>query len=353
MADDTLRWMPVDVPDWMLDPNVERMPAAARAGYFDLLCRQWYYGSLPDDDSVLKRFARLTEKEWKTHREIIMERFKKDSSGRLKQPRCERELDKAKYIAEQASNHGRLGASARWEKDRQSKTNAMPEHCPSIARAMAESCTDLTDLTDQPTDPRAREDTASAGGNGEEKHPPPRGTTTVFDQQAEITELLDRYTAGDDPFTPDPEDEANARKAIDQITAGSRPGAKLLFLRTLAQFEPLQVCMAAHDWLNLPDLPTGDPKGYFIGMVRGSGKRKYVRYADRVEVKRERTQQDARKREARGKDKPVDQPPPDASPVPGVHRVGDVLRNLPAVRRARTTTRQTPPEKADDVPDSG
>jgi uncharacterized protein YdaU (DUF1376 family) len=338
--------------------RVASLTPLARGVYAELLFRQWYEGGLPGTDEELAICARCSPEEWSEVKKSVLQFFTKSRDGKLRETNCEREKRTAKNNLNAFRKKTENARKERLRKRQQDNELFCPQNEDSSVTEEPDRTgpyqtgPDRT-LPDPSPLPPPHPPAVVRSGNGEEKHPPPRGTTTVFDQQAEITELLDRYTAGDDPFTPDPEDEANARKAIDQITAGSRPGAKLLFLRTLAQFEPLQVCMAAHDWLNLPDLPTGDPKGYFIGMVRGSGKRKYVRYADRVEVKRERTQQDARKREARGKDKPVDQPPPDASPVPGVHRVGDVLRNLPAVRRARTTTRQTPPEKADDVPDSG
>jgi len=357
MKKDPLRWMPWDVVSWFTSRRVSGLSPLARGVYFELLCRQWYEGSLPPSDEELAVCGRVTFDQWREVKTSVLQFFEKDEHGMLRQERCDDEKQHALARLKRFQKQTRPATKARLRKIKERKE--LPRDVDVTSHVTKEPDRTLPDRTgqditlpDPPPLPPPRPTDDVRGGNGEEKFTPPRGTTTVFDQQAEIAKLLDRYRAGDDPLTPDPEDAENALKAIDQITAGSRPGAKLIFLRTLAQFEPLQVCMAANDWLNLPDLPAGDPKGYFVGMIRGSGKRKYVRYADRVETKQERTQQDARKRADQGTDgKPVDQPAPDARHTPGFHSAGDILRDLPPLQRARQAGGRTPPTETDDFPE--
>lgn len=320
MRKDPLRWMPWDVDDW-LDPDISVMHPTARAGYFDLLCWQWKIDGLPNDDEQLRLRARLSKLEWPKYKERILARFTLDDDGKYRQHRCKEEKERAINRLEEIHGKRSEAAKSRWN-----NANAMQLQC----KTMLHNST-VQDITVHDTPPT-----------------PPRGTTTVFDQQKEVETLLAGYKAGAEPDTPDEGDEENARKAIGQVTAGLRAGGKLLFLRELSQYPPLQVCIAAKEWLELPELPRGDPKPYFLGIVRRSAAIKYTRYADKLDAKGEQLATNRRKAEAR-EGKPMGQPASDARHTPGFHKAGDVLRNLPEVRRACEAGGRTATEDSHDV----
>jgi len=106
---------------WKSSPKVTAMPAAARAGYFDLLCAVWLNGaSLPNDDAMLRACSRLTPSEWKRHRMSILAMFTVED-GEIKNERLTREYDKTIEKIEKR----KAAADARWgNKQKQSTSNA-------------------------------------------------------------------------------------------------------------------------------------------------------------------------------------------------------------------------------------
>ena len=106
---------------WKSSPKVTAMPAAARAGYFDLLCAVWLNGaSLPNDDAMLRACSRLTPSEWKRHRMSILAMFTVED-GEIKNERLTREYDKTIEKIEKR----KAAADARWRnKQKQSTSNA-------------------------------------------------------------------------------------------------------------------------------------------------------------------------------------------------------------------------------------
>ena len=106
---------------WKSSPKVTAMPAAARAGYFDLLCAVWLNGaSLPNDDAMLRACSRLTPSEWKRHRMSILAMFTVED-GEIKNERLTREYEKTVEKIEKR----KAAADARWgNKQKQSTSNA-------------------------------------------------------------------------------------------------------------------------------------------------------------------------------------------------------------------------------------
>lgn len=126
--------------DFAADQHVEMMSTSGVGAYILLLCKAWHQeppASLPDDDRVLSRFARMSRDEWSEVRDEVLAAFTLGSDGRLHQKRLRREYDAYKAKSKSATE----SAKKRWEKERSMRTqnesnaNALPTHCEGNARA--------------------------------------------------------------------------------------------------------------------------------------------------------------------------------------------------------------------------
>lgn len=101
---------------WRASPRVAAMPAAARAGYFDIMCAIWLSDgcAIADDDALLMACSRLTPPEWKKHRGQIREMLIKDEDGKITQARLREEYDRTIELLERRSKGGKKGARRRW-----------------------------------------------------------------------------------------------------------------------------------------------------------------------------------------------------------------------------------------------
>lgn len=64
--------------DFMGSPDVQSMELAEVGAYTFLLCVAWQqdrHGTLPDDDSRLRRWARMNVDQWRESRELILSKF--------------------------------------------------------------------------------------------------------------------------------------------------------------------------------------------------------------------------------------------------------------------------------------
>jgi uncharacterized protein YdaU (DUF1376 family) len=130
-------YLPFYVDDFASDGLVEAMTTEEVGAYTLLLCKAWReepVASIPDDDRVLARWARMSAECWAECRAAVLRPFKKRQDGRLYQRRMEREYQKAMERKRAKSSHGQKAANGRWEKELHA--HAMPEHCPSNADAM-------------------------------------------------------------------------------------------------------------------------------------------------------------------------------------------------------------------------
>ena len=124
--------------DFAADAVVELMSTPAVGAYILLMCKAWHSdppASLPDDDRVLARFARMTPDDWLVVRSEVLPAFAVGSDGRLHQKRLRSEYDK--FAAK--SKSARDSANRRWEaqraKEEENDANALPPHCEGNARA--------------------------------------------------------------------------------------------------------------------------------------------------------------------------------------------------------------------------
>jgi uncharacterized protein YdaU (DUF1376 family) len=133
--------MPVLVNDWLSSTSISLMTPAEEGAYFRLLCHAWNESdcTLPDDDTALTVLSRMGA-DWPEAGKRVRACFVADPArpGRIfnAKQRSIREEQEHRILG--AKEHGRIAAGARWakRKDNSGNTQAMPEQCPSITRAM-------------------------------------------------------------------------------------------------------------------------------------------------------------------------------------------------------------------------
>ncbi len=131
MPDHDYPWFPFYVKDFASDGKVEAMSTTAVGAYILLLCKAWREnpaGTLPTDDLVLARWARLTSDAWAEVRSSVMSAFT-ECEGRWHQKRMRAEYLKLVNKTKLAKS----SANKRWKCER--IANALPTHYEGNARA--------------------------------------------------------------------------------------------------------------------------------------------------------------------------------------------------------------------------
>ncbi len=101
------------------DNVVEAMSTEQVGAYIRLLCKAWREkppGTIPDDDEILARWARLTPKQWIAARDRVLKAFTlSDDDGRWHQKRMKQTYAELMDKHEQRSAAGSLGNKVRWQ----------------------------------------------------------------------------------------------------------------------------------------------------------------------------------------------------------------------------------------------
>lgn len=116
------------VDDFASDGVVEAMTTEAVGAYILLLCKAWreeHPGTLPTDDSVLARWARLTPDRWLEVKSYVLAAFSSGRDNRLHQKRMESEYRK---LVEQKTSKRRNSQNA--ARERWNRSYVQP-HCES------------------------------------------------------------------------------------------------------------------------------------------------------------------------------------------------------------------------------
>lgn len=120
--------------DFVGDGRVEAMETNAVGAYILLLCKAWYEkpaGTLPDDDELLSRWARMSRIDWSKIKSSVMSAFTLKGS-RWVQKRMKREHAKALDLIRKKAAGGSEGAKRRWEDERRRRSaNGIPIGVPS------------------------------------------------------------------------------------------------------------------------------------------------------------------------------------------------------------------------------
>lgn len=105
-----------DVDAFESDGVVEAMSAEQVGAYIRLLCKAWREtpcGTIPDDDEVLARWARLPAKKWIAARDRVLAAFKLQD-GRWHQKRMKQTYSELVEKKKVLSKSGQRGANNRW-----------------------------------------------------------------------------------------------------------------------------------------------------------------------------------------------------------------------------------------------
>lgn len=124
--------------DFAADGVVEAMSTEAVGAYILILCKAWRenpVGTIPDDDKVLARWARLSSKAWASCRESVLAAFSDGDDGRFHQKRMMAVYQEMLENSAKKGRAGKVGAQKRWD----SKRMRVPSSChtPAIVLPMA------------------------------------------------------------------------------------------------------------------------------------------------------------------------------------------------------------------------
>lgn len=119
---DSLPYIPFYVRDFTADGKVEAMTTEQVGAYTLLLCKAWLETppcSIPNDDLVLAKWARVKPAAWKKLRPGVMACWTLDEqTGRYFQKRLKAEYDRLQESRDRRSKAGQNGNAKRWQSDR-------------------------------------------------------------------------------------------------------------------------------------------------------------------------------------------------------------------------------------------
>lgn len=128
------------VADFANDGRVAAMTAREVGAYILLLCKAWHeepIGSIPDNDVVLARWARMSAKTWEACKAQVLACFELRDDGRWHQKRMQAEAEKAHATSAARAEAGKKGGLRKWrdKENRDGKDLAQPEpgHSPAMA----------------------------------------------------------------------------------------------------------------------------------------------------------------------------------------------------------------------------
>ena len=130
-----LPYLPVNVDDLTSDELVEAMTTEEFGAYVLLLCKAWKSdppGTIPNDDKILARLTRLTDKRWKMAKERVLAPWKPFDGSRLYQKRLVAVHADVIEKVNKRKEAGAKGGKAKADAGRQqnpSNATAMPEQC--------------------------------------------------------------------------------------------------------------------------------------------------------------------------------------------------------------------------------
>jgi uncharacterized protein YdaU (DUF1376 family) len=116
--------------DFASDGKVEAMTSEGVGCYILLLCKAWREnpaGTIPADDRLLARWARVSDERWAALRPEVLSPFEPCNDGRLVQKRLRSEYEKQRRSRRARSLAGKLGAAATWQKHGNAIGDALAE----------------------------------------------------------------------------------------------------------------------------------------------------------------------------------------------------------------------------------
>lgn len=132
-------YIPLYPRDFLSSNSVDAMTTEEVGAYLLLMMRSWSEtppATLPTDDAILARMARMTPARWAKAKSKVLKPWH-IRDGRWVQPRLEKEHAAATEYVKAASVKAAKAAGARWGRNAQ----AMHEHDKNDAQALPEHCT--------------------------------------------------------------------------------------------------------------------------------------------------------------------------------------------------------------------
>jgi uncharacterized protein YdaU (DUF1376 family) len=105
--------------DFSSDRNVEAMTTEEVGAYILLLCKSWRedpVATLPNDDRLLARWARLSPDRWAACKAAVLSCFRTGTDGRLYQKRLRLEYDRLRRIQKTRHEAAKVAANVRHSK---------------------------------------------------------------------------------------------------------------------------------------------------------------------------------------------------------------------------------------------
>jgi len=142
-------WMPLHIADYLADTG--HLTATEHGAYLLMIMHYWQNGSLPANERVIARIAKLTVEQWEESRDILAMLFGPDWSHK----RIDAELSKADEIIEKR----RSAAEARYSKAKKdtSDANAMHVQSKSSDTGALPTTTDLSSLRSESIEKKERD----------------------------------------------------------------------------------------------------------------------------------------------------------------------------------------------------
>ncbi len=140
--------------DFANDIHVEAMSTLQVGAYVLLLCKAWQAdppASLPNDDQILARFARVDAAVWQEIKAGVLVPFRLGTDKRLHSKRLRLEYDEALKRMKANRSKAQTAARVRWGP----MPDACLEHAPSMPGAVLEQC--LSNATEMETKTKTEE----------------------------------------------------------------------------------------------------------------------------------------------------------------------------------------------------
>lgn len=158
-------YFPFYVKDFVADSMVQAMTTEQVGAYTLLLCFAWQSeppGSLPPDETVLARIARLTPSRWAEIAPGVLACWERRSDGRYHQKRMCAEFEKLQNLINKRSMGGQKGMQSRY-RDKDPPSNSVTNPVTN---------TDLTTRVGSGSGSFPGEEKEGCGGNGKGPAPP-------------------------------------------------------------------------------------------------------------------------------------------------------------------------------------
>jgi uncharacterized protein YdaU (DUF1376 family) len=200
-------WFAFFPKDFAGDELVEAMSTLEVGAYILLLCKAWSSeppGSLPDDDAVLARYARLDPGVWSEVKPRVLAPFSLGADKRWHQKRMREEYASAVHRMKAFSRRGRQAAEARWKRppDATSMHDACNEHASCIPQAMHDACLVGVSISSSLSSEAGSIPGGGAGGGGTDatsmqqasvgKRKPPKGKDASEDAARRVVDHYQR-----------------------------------------------------------------------------------------------------------------------------------------------------------------